>query len=1162
MAERRVPVQRLDVPTSVKPVASTVETYVRPAAPQTQASELAQFVSAITPAIQAEADERLKVRLKREREIENGIYKNKLNQARQASIELLGNAKLHYENNQEEYLTLQDTDDGTAYDQVKARRNTYFNDYITQLEQKGTDPVIIEALKSDLTTGDTAFMLSVFGADKEKRNREEINNKLTTSARTVLDSGNPREQQIATLNDIFTKHVAANNNDFRTANDVMMALAEDLSLTSADNALTDWLKSDLSKNQFSIGRNAKSAATIEARAKAQAGATASGMTTQLTAESLANKATEAYASGEMSTLATDRQTVLSNGKVVQHDPKDYIPYIESEFASEITQIMGMEEVAPEVRDAMLLEANRKKYKFYSSFNLMPPELSQSVNNGRTLLTMGDLTDPDNLNKAKTMYDALNMADGYSSGGIISTALKGDDATRFRHLQSMINGGYDFATALGKVQGTIFTGRKVAITDDDMRDAVDNNYLPWLSKEASARNIGILTDDVSKLAEALMQTDVGITQEEAKKQAMIQVAKDFKGIENTDGSVTMIKVESNAINDPVNITAIETSLIEIKEDEELANYIRQGLSIDPLVIMGIETDAGFDIHVANTGNPNQLYVYASPLGEEGQVSTQNLLLGTVNIWDFNANRLNGIKEQMKAKYAAAVEAEQVSSAAPTVETSTNIVEDTVASVEQAVTTDDDTVRQQALNKILQNVEQAIAAEGIKETDVAEAVESDKVNTLIDTVGETVSTALSTLNPVTSAAAATIIEDEGFSATQYDDMGKNSVGHGLQVESLEADERALIADINNVQPEESEAVVALKVQKTSDYFSDVVEGFQNLPEAAQSGMIQMGYQLGRFNVTKEWPKFMESIKEAAQYAEGSIEQGKALAKAKFNMLYNVAEDGTVKATKWATQTADRAMKVADAVGSAAGEAATSVFEAVIPKAHAETDVIPEAEQLRVGEQPTASAVADIAMAKNPADAAYKYYGIDENTEEGAKAVKGFFETSVGNWNPNNQSVEEFATNQAWCAAFLTQVLRDSGIDTKSLFGKDKFDQIRAKAYSNVGTQVENTQAKAGDIMIKKHTKEERKKYKLGFGHVGIVVKVEGDEVFFIGGNTGDKVTMSSYNMNDKEVNIRRLNDASDIPTDTLPSMLQLKAGVYTNKLVEKTKNLFTSMYENIF
>lgn len=185
----------------------------------------------------------------------------------------------------------------------------------------------------------------------------------------------------------------------------------------------------------------------------------------------------------------------------------------------------------------------------------------------------------------------------------------------------------------------------------------------------------------------------------------------------------------------------------------------------------------------------------------------------------------------------------------------------------------------------------------------------------------------LNPIKSATASTIIEDEGFSATPYDDMGKQSVGHGLQIESLEPDERALIKDINNVQPEESQAVVALKVDKISNYFDDVVDGFQNLPETAQSAMVQMGYQLGQYNVTKDWPEFMKSMKEAAKYAEGSVEQAVALANAQFNMLNTVRKDGTIKATKWATQTADRAMKVASELGA-------SIKEAVIPTAEAST------------------------------------------------------------------------------------------------------------------------------------------------------------------------------------------------------------------------------------
>lgn len=441
-----------------------------------------------------------------------------------------------------------------------------------------------------------------------------------------------------------------------------------------------------------------------------------------------------------------------------------------------------------------------------------------------------------------------------------------------------------------------------------------------------------------------------------------------------------------------------------------------------------------------------------------------------------------------------------------------------------------------------------------------------------IGQEIKDVISSLGISKANAATTIISDEGFSNVQYDDMGKNSVGHGLQVESLEADERALIKDINNVQPDESAAVVALKVDKIDNYFSNVVEDFENLPDKARSSVIQMGYQLGQFNVTKEWPKFMASIKEAAKATQGSVEQAAALAEAKFNMLYNVAEDGVITASKWSTQTADRAMRVAEGMVTDAGEllsetgevigdnlqaAGGAIVNAIIPSAEA-SDLKPAI----IGEEPEAEAVAAIAGAKNPADAAYAYLGMSENTEDGARAVKGFFENVVGNWNPDDQSVEEFATSKAWCAAFLTQVLRDSGVDTKSLLGTDKFNQVRAASYLKAGDAIDASQAQAGDIMIKMHSAEDRKKYKLGVAHVGVVAKIEGDTVYFIGGNTGDKVELSDFNMTEKDVRFRRIKGVTDIPTQSLPSMLQLKAGKLGRKSVDKLTNGFNSLYEMAF
>lgn len=398
-----------------------------------------------------------------------------------------------------------------------------------------------------------------------------------------------------------------------------------------------------------------------------------------------------------------------------------------------------------------------------------------------------------------------------------------------------------------------------------------------------------------------------------------------------------------------------------------------------------------------------------------------------------------------------------------------------------------------------------------------------------------------NTIIDKTSNMIARQEGFSPKPYKDGKDRSVAYGFYLPALEPDERVLIKDIDNVTKEEGDAVLKLKVQKINNYLNQQIQGFKNIPEKAQSAIISMGFQLGAPNLKGTWKKFWASINEAAQYAEGSVEQGIALGKAQFNMLFNVAKDGTITATKWATQTKERALEMANDVGDATVDTveaiASGIVNSVIPSAHADTPV-PESKILKVEEKPTADMVSDIAISPNPVEAASKYLGISETDSEGAEAVKGFFENIVGDWNPDNETVLDFAANKAWCAAFLTQVLRDSGYDTDALVSKDKFKQLRASTYANAGTSVDINQAKAGDIMIKYHSEEEKKKYKAAFGHVGIVYKVDGDQVWFIGGNSGNKVKMASYNYKDKKIDIRRLTKAKDIKTDSVPALLDLK------------------------
>ncbi len=1174
---------------NLRPVASPVDTYVKPVSQPQGPSALSQFVSAISPAIEAQAEERKVERLKREKEVADGVQKNKEIQLKLRAKRLIGELGMDYVKNETAYKDLDQ-------DVVRNHWRTQKNDYLTELEKVSTDPLLMQTFDQNIEAALETFMQETFIPAKVEHTQGLLLSDFTDSMRDTnlrLEQGLiSKKDAIESIREDVADFHSANPDYFNfkdnKVNDALVNLA-----TADDNvfsAVTLYLQSSASKNQLNKSAYAVQSGNIEAK-----------QTTVMNKRLKAQAKSDAL-SNVMASLATDpKPSSLQDLTYTNPVNGDIIKITEAEAEQAfLTHVQG--------------KGVGQQFALMAKTNFVPKAIKAQVTDALPFLTGAN--NPDTVEDLQALKQALTTYELMKNSGIDVSFLGEDAEPRLQALsvlardeaqagiRTIVTDTFDafgnleeydiqdLSSIALRIQGIVVGRTMDKAFKDAVTDSVSTNY--FSADLTDVFNKGEVLEKAMKVANILNQVGGYESPEAVAAAAMSIVEADNPIVKSGDGTPYAFAHLNTNIDASMDVVSTVNEYNELLQSSTaLQNYLFKtrammpedftvALYPDPLNPKSVLIK-GFDMRL----DPPSPFVIGGKMSKTdlfsdrnqlntliGQVATQEDFSPTTALTPDLGSMSQGARD-VEYQLGKQDLSEYLGGAAgPDVPFSeSGIMLDAQKALSDLGFSMD--------NPILQYMLKNTPADAIMEVggllkddfltaiqdlagtgEVATPIESDKVSSLVDTVGETVSTALSTLNPVKSAAATTIIEDEGFSATQYDDMGQPSVGHGLQVASLEPDERALIEDIDNVKPEESEAVVALKVQKTADYFSSVVDGFEKLPEMAQSGIIQMGYQLGRFNVTKEWPKFMESIKEATQYAEGSIEQGKALAKAKFNMLYNVAEDGKVTATKWATQTADRAMRVADAVGSAAGEAATAVFEAVLPKAHADTDVIPEAEQLRVGEQPTASAVADIAMAKNPADAAYKYYGIDENTDEGAKAVKGFFETSVGNWNPNNQSVEEFATNQAWCAAFLTQVLRDSGIDTKSLFGKDKFDQIRAKAYSNVGTQVENTQAKAGDIMIKQHTKEERKKFKLGFGHVGIVVKVEGDEVFFIGGNTGDKVTMSSYNMNEKEVSIRRLSDASDIPTETLPSMLQLKAGVYTNKLVKKTKNLFTSMYENIF
>ena len=299
----------------------------------------------------------------------------------------------------------------------------------------------------------------------------------------------------------------------------------------------------------------------------------------------------------------------------------------------------------------------------------------------------------------------------------------------------------------------------------------------------------------------------------------------------------------------------------------------------------------------------------------------------------------------------------------------------------------------------------------------------------------------------------------------------------------------------------------------------------------------------NVVRDLDTLMDDVQETL---EPEVGDQSSLGDSITSFLSNFNPIGTANATLY-----DDIQATLPNLNSAeeASEVTSFVTQQIIPQAN--TGEVPENKQLVVGEEAPAEMVGDMILAANPADVAVLYLGLDENSEEGAQAIRGMFDNIVGKEWRSDMPLSEFAQNTSWCAAFVANVLSQAGVKdlNEKLGTSDSFDQIRAVSYLDIGTPIEPRQAQAGDVLIKMHTPEEQKKFSAGQAHNGIVVKVEGDEVYYIGGNTGDKVELSSYNMNTADVRIRRVT-SNDIPeTKITPWLWQLKAGKAYRKSFDK-------------
>ena len=1204
---QRPQVRKFQGPTqaNLRPVAAPVDTYVKPVSQPQGPSALSQFVSAIAPAIESQAQERKVERLKREKEVADGVQKNKEFQLRLKAKKLIGQLGMDYVQNETAYKELDQ-------DVVRNHWRTQKQDYLTELEKVNTDPLLMQTFDNDLELALESFMGETFIPAKYEHTQSVLLSDFADSMRDTnlrLEKGLISKQDaIESIAETVTGFHSANPDYFNfkdhKVNDALVNLA-----TADDNvfsAVTLYLQSSASKNQLgNKSRYAVQSGNIEAKQDTE---TKRQLKVQAKSAALSNIMTSLDTDPKPSSLQDLTYTNPVNGDIIK------ITDDEAEQAF-LAHVQG--------------KSVGQRFALMAKTNFVPKAIKAQVTDALPFLTGGN--NPDTVEDLQALKQALTIYELMKNSGIDTSFLGENAEPRLQALSVLARdeaqagirtivtdtfGEFgdleeydiqDLSSIALRIQGIVI-GRTM---DKPFKDAVASSISTsyFTADLTDVFNKGEVLEQAIKVADVLNQVGGYESPEAVAAAAMSIVEADNPIVKSGDGTPYAFAHLNTNIDTSMDVVSTVNEYNELLQSSTvLQEYLFKSRTMMPEdYVVALYPDPvnpksvilkGYDLRngtpspftIGGKMSKTDLFSDRNQLNNLiGQVATQEDFAPTTAITpdlgsmsqgardvEYNLNKLVA-GEQPLAEYLGG-------SAGPDIPFSeSGLMQDAQKALSDLGFSMD--------NPILQYMLKNTPADAIMEVggllkddfltaiqdlagtgEVAKPIESDKVSSLVDTVGETVSNVASAISDtdfslIGSANAAVtdeIIGDEGFRAAQYDDMGQPSVGHGLQVASLEPDERALIEDINNVKPEESKAVVQLKVQKTADYFSSVVDGFDNLPATAKSAMIQMGYQLGRFNVTKEWPKFMEAINEATQYAEGSIEQGKALAKAKFNMLYNVAEDGTLSATKWATQTADRAMKVASTLASnvqeTAGDVVAAVSDAIIPSANASTEITPAL----VGVQPKGEDVVAMATAPDFVTAALKYMGIDEGSKNGAEAVEAMFNNIVGG-KAFKGTPEEIAKAHAWCAAFVAQVLADSGVDANKLMGTtDKYAATRSKNYLKIGKPVELANVKAGDIMVKVHTKADRDAYfkangeKLtSFGHVGIVVKSEDGELYYIGGNTGDKVKVSSYG-HDKDLRIRRIDGVTKVDVDNLPSIREMEWGI-AGTAVDKLENAWKSMVD---
>ena len=1024
MAQTRVQVGRLNAPTQsdLRPQAAPVETYVRPPETQQQPSQLSQFLTAITPAIEADANLRKAERLKREREIETGQRRIHASQLDQQAKIIEAELDRDWTTNEQEYLQMNTAD-------VLQKRRDFVSDELDKLRSTDIDPMLLDEFAVNMEALTNVWGKTVYEPAKIKENKRvtlsslgsSIIGQVNLSESAFTNKDNPDKNAYQTgaeqVNNLVNNFMTAYGDNFtkQEVNDHLMKIAFDMRETNPNSALVAWLDSPLSKNQMNVDRNIDMATAIRSQQAAANNISKTALRNAYKSDWYAN-ASKGWFDGTEGTLPTGRQESIPDGEGTQWTPTslNMANSVDAEYntrmgnsVSKIQDIQNSTTLSDAEKQAQIsaiqteeiIPTQSRYYQFYTAAGQTPVDVVQAAQTFNGTLVTGNVLDPTNAQNLAASYEAIDRFTKF--GGNLST-LESDTRERFLAVQALVdNNVMNTTTALSHVQGIDKFDSTIDVTTENVKDAIDSGFkgiFKFTDKE-DAQNLDYLRNDAKELAQVFRKIMPQKSDEEIIQMAVDKVSANFMEVKSPDGSVSLVKQSKLSKRTPAYVENLEQGLEDITKNPELIRYIHNQLGIEPryvmtdgsvvagrsqlaearrngLMVRGFDDAANFTIGLRHhEGNENLVYLVAT--SKESGVATT---LSYINLHEFDKMRVQGIKEQYVTKFKEAVDTGQISMADfdpalleeyedlgadsigdqgedfGVIDTGRVGGELEVTDFEAMVGLTGQADRRRAResltqfmegerNALLDRARQKAQERGINPDAVDEAGDS-----IFESIFDSISEGISSLFGSDKAEAATIESEpvtvtpsevstrtfsdkavdtttiqgdtaqskavslikvqEDFRANPYKDGKNKSVGYGFYIPSLESDEKALIKDINNITQPEADAVIELKVNKITDFMTNEVSGFGNLPDNTQMAITSMAFQLGRQNVRDEWPKFMTAIKKAASLPTNSAEQKKALEEASMHMLFNVSGKRKT-ATSWSKQTPNRAREMAEAI-----------------------------------------------------------------------------------------------------------------------------------------------------------------------------------------------------------------------------------------------------------